>query len=102
MRNQTVDLGVETMFNVRLRNEITTELRDAYKMVLEDMMNSECGLLVGKYDARNGGKQFMFGVSTVMEWIACRVSDDTLDEFENLFLKNMLESERKAMLREAK
>lgn len=79
---------------------MTNELRDAYKMVLEDMMNSECGLLVGKYDARNGGKQFMFGVSTVMEWIACRVSDDTLDEFSDLFLKNMLESERKAFAKE--
>lgn len=79
---------------------MTNELRNAYKMVLEDMMNSECGLLVGKYDARNGGKQFMFGISTVMEWIACRVGDDTLDEFENLFLKNMLESERKAFAKE--
>jgi hypothetical protein len=55
---------------------------------------------VGKYDARNGGKQFMFGVSTVMQWIASRMGDDTLDEFENLFLKNMLESERKAFNKE--
>lgn len=83
-----------------VNTKITNELRDAYKMVLEDMINSECGLLVGKYDARNGGKQFMFGVSTVMEWIASRVGNDTLDEFENLFLKNMLESERKAGINE--
>jgi hypothetical protein len=73
------------------------KLQEAYKMVYEDMLQSECGLLVGNYDAVNGGKQFMYGISTVMEWIAYRVSEEEYNAFSDVFIKNMLDSERKAL-----
>ena len=71
------------------------ELTKAYEMVLNDIVNSGCGLMIGKFDAKNGEEHFMYGISTVMEWIAYRVSDEVGDEFSDLFIKNMIESEKK-------
>jgi hypothetical protein len=73
------------------------KLQEAYKMVYEDMIRSEGGLLVGSYDAVNGKKQFMYGISTVMEWIAYHVSEEEGDAFSDVFIKNMLDSEKKAL-----
>jgi hypothetical protein len=71
-------------------------VQDAYRIVFNDMMNSGCGLLVGKYDAKNGNEKYMFGVDTVMEWIAYKVSEVQGDDFSELFTKNMVESQKKA------
>lgn len=71
-------------------------VQDAYRIVFNDMMNSGCGLLVGKYDAKNGNEKYMFGVDTVMEWIAYKVSEAQGDDFSELFTKNMIESQKKA------
>lgn len=71
-------------------------IQDAYRIVFNDMMNSGCGLLVGKYDAKNGNEKYMFGVDTVMEWIAYKVSEAQGDDFSELFTKNMVESQKKA------
>lgn len=71
-------------------------IQDAYRIVLNDILNSGCGLMVGEYDAKNGSDQFMHGISTVMEWIAYRVSEVDGDEFSDLFIKNMIASEQKA------
>lgn len=71
-------------------------VQDAYRIVFNDMMNSSCGLLVGKYDAKNGNEKYMFGVDTVMEWIAYKVSEAQGDDFSELFTKNMVESQKKA------
>jgi hypothetical protein len=67
-------------------------IQDAYRIVLNDMMNSGCGLLVGEYDARNGDISYISGVSTVMEWIAYKVSEETGDDFSTLFTKNVIKS----------
>ena len=75
-------------------------IQDAYRIVFNDMMNSGCGLLVGEYDARNGDEKFMYGISTVMEWIAYRVSEEDYDEFNDLFTKNLIKSEQKALTEE--
>lgn len=75
---------------------MTDTVKDAYRIVFNDMMNSECGLLVGKYDAKNGNEKYMFGVDTVMEWIAYKVSEVQGDDFSELFTKNMVESQKKA------
>ena len=69
--------------------------QDAYRIVFNDMMNSGCGLLVGQYDAKNGKAEFMHGIATVMEWIAYRVSEEQGDDFSDLFVKNLTESEKK-------
>lgn len=71
--------------------------QDAYRIVFNDMMNSGCGLLVGQYDAKNGKEDFMHGIATVMEWIAYRVSDEQGDDFSDLFVKNLIESEKKVL-----
>lgn len=75
---------------------MTNTIQDAYRIVFNDMMNSGCGLLVGKYDAKNGNEKYMFGVDTVMEWIAYKVSEVQGDDFSELFTKNMVESQKKA------
>ena len=75
---------------------MTNTVQDAYRIVFNDMMNSGCGLLVGKYDAKNGNEKYMFGVDTVMEWIAYKVSEVQGDDFSELFTKNMVESQKKA------
>lgn len=75
---------------------MTNTVQDAYRIVFNDMMNSGCGLLVGRYDAKNGNEKYMFGVDTVMEWIAYKVSEAQGDDFSELFTKNMVESQKKA------
>ena len=74
---------------------MTNTVKDAYRIVFNDMMNSECGLFVGKYDAKNGNKDFMHGINTVMEWIAYRASEKQGEEFSAMFCDNMIESQEK-------
>ena len=75
-------------------------LAKAYEMVLNDIVNSGCGLMVGKYDAKNGEDSFMHGISTVMEWIAYRVSDEVGDDFSDTFCNNLIESEQRAEVKD--
>ena len=70
-------------------------VQDAYRIVFNDMMNSGCGLLVGKYDAKNGDEKFMHGIDVVMEWIAYRASEKQGEEFSAMFFDNMIESQEK-------
>lgn len=79
-----------------------SRLQDAYRMVYNDILNSGCDLLLGKYDAKNGSKQLMYGIDVVMEWIAYRVSEADGDAFSDLFLNNMIESEKRALTKESK
>lgn len=74
---------------------MTDTVKDAYRIVFNDIINSECCLLVGKYDAKNGNKNFMYGINTVMEWIAYRVSEKQGEEFSAMFLDNMIDSQEK-------
>lgn len=72
---------------------IDEEKKAAYKIVFDDLCN--IGLFTGKYDGANGNEHFMYGVSTVMEFIAMGISEDCYNKFDDSFIKNMLESERK-------
>lgn len=63
---------------------------NAFKIVLEEL--KKINLFVGIYDAKNGNENFMYGISCVMECIANKAGDE---EFSDLFLNNMCESERK-------
>lgn len=74
---------------------MTNTVKDAYRIVLNDMMNSGCGLLVGKYDAKNGDEKFMHGIDVVMEWIAYKASEKQGEEFSAMFFDNMIESQEK-------
>jgi hypothetical protein len=63
------------------------------KDLIEKM--SECGLFIGKYDARNGNENFMHGIGTVMEYLAYEVSEEYGDNFSDMFTKNIIDSENK-------
>lgn len=69
--------------------------QEAFKIVLEELR--ACPLFMGYYDSAHGNKNFMYGVSTVMEVIADRAdpNGELLREFANDFLKNLLDSEDK-------
>lgn len=66
----------------------------AYKIVYDDLM--KINLFKGIYDAKNGKKEFMHGIATVMECIALGVSDECYDMFQNEWTKNIIASEEKA------
>lgn len=64
----------------------------AYKIVLNDLL--KCNMFVGIYDAKHGNSSFMYGIGTVMENIAYSINDKTGDSFSELFIKNMVKSEK--------
>ena len=75
---------------------MTKELRKKIiKSVIEELM--ECELFCGKYDAKNGNEHFMHGIATVMECLALEVSEEYSERISNIFIKNMIESEEKAL-----
>lgn len=66
-------------------------LKNAYKLVYDDMVKSS-GLFVGHFDAKNGNKNFMYGIGTIMEFIALNAGEQTYDEFEKIWLENFEKS----------
>jgi hypothetical protein len=75
--------------------ELTREEKQTIQKVVEHM--GECDLFSGRYDAKNGNKKFMYGVSLVMEYLAYLVSEEYGEEFDTKFVKNMAESEKKCL-----
>ena len=69
--------------------------KTAYEIVFKDLTNS-ISFFNGNYDARNGKVDYMYGISTVMEFIAYSISDEVGDNFSNEFIKNMILSEERA------
>lgn len=65
--------------------------------VLKDILDhmKEVGLFIGKYNAIQGKSDFMYGIQIVMEYLAYNVSDEYGEEFSDMFIKNMIESENK-------
>lgn len=61
--------------------------------LFEKMKN--CNLFMGKYNAKYGKQEFMYGVGTVMEFIAYEISEETYENFSKEFTKNMLDSQAK-------
>ena len=74
--------------------ELTREEKQTIQKVVEQM--SECGLFCGRYDAKNGSKKFMYGINTVMEYLAYLVSEEFGEQIDSEFLKNMKKSEESA------
>ena len=69
---------------------------EAYKIVLDDIMNDGPSMFMGTFDAKNGDKAFMFGIETVMEMIAYNASEQDYFDFDKIFTKNFMESLDKA------
>ena len=68
--------------------------KEAYKIVLEDLLDKNIGLLQGKYDAINGNKHFMYGINVVMSAIAYSISDEVGGRFDCMFYENMEKSKK--------
>ena len=69
--------------------------KKAYKIVYRDLM--KVGLFRGHYDAKNGKEDgYMYGISSVMENIAFRVSEEKANEYMEIFATNFLSSKKKA------
>lgn len=76
-------------------------LDELYQEVYHNLMTKGPRLFRGRYDATNGNEQFMYGVSMVMEYIASMAGDEFYEEFDKIFLKNMIQSKRLAEQRKA-
>ena len=66
---------------------------DVRALVLEMM---ECSMFRGEYDAKHGEESFMYGIATVMEYLAAKVDEDFCQEVSDIFAKNMVKSLDKA------
>lgn len=71
-------------------------MKVAYQLVYSDMIASGPKMFRGHYDAKHGNNSFMYGICTVMEFIADKVSPEIYDKFSTEFVKNMNKSEEKA------
>ena len=63
------------------------------KKVIETIMQNE-GLFAGNYDAVNGNPDFMYGISSLLEYLAYAVDETFGNKIDDAFLKNMLKSEK--------
>lgn len=63
----------------------------AYQIVLKDMMLNGPDMFKGVYDARNGNDSFMYGIQTVMEYIASSIDENSHQIFSDMFTRNMVE-----------
>lgn len=68
--------------------------KEVYKAILDELC--ECPLFRGQYDAKNGNAHYMFGIWTVMEFLACKVSEEEQDKFNEMFATSMCMSEEEA------
>ena len=55
----------------------------------------ECPMFRGEYDAKNGDESFMYGIATVMEYLASCVDDIFYQEISDVFIHNMAKSQEK-------
>ena len=62
------------------------------QLVLEMM---ECPMFRGEYDAKNGSESFMYGIATVMEYLASCVDDIFYQSVSDEFTRNIVKSQEK-------
>lgn len=72
--------------------ELTDNERAILKKIVENMR--ECGLFAGKFDAKNGNVNFMYGIGTVMEHLTSLISEEYCDEYQKEFINNFERSLR--------
>lgn len=72
--------------------KLNTNEKEVLKGIIKEM--SEIGIFTGKYDAKNGKEDFMYGIEAVMECLAYMVSDEYGDSFSDTFIKNLIASEQ--------
>ena len=74
--------------------ELTRNERLALMKVFKNLC--KCDLFIGKYDAKNGNPNFMYGIATVMENLAYLISENVGQTFHTTFTNNLIISEKKA------
>ena len=62
------------------------------QLVLEMM---ECPMFRGEYDAEHGNESFMYGIATVIEYLASLADDTFCQEVSDVFTHNMVKSQEK-------
>ena len=67
--------------------------RLAFGVVLDELC--KIGLFTGKYDAKHGSDDFMYGVFAVMSCISEKVSDEEYESFCEVFGENIAASKLK-------
>lgn len=72
--------------------ELTDNEREMLKKIVDKMR--KCDLFAGKFDAKNGNVDFMYGIETVMEYLTRLISKEYCDEYEKEFLNNFERSLR--------
>lgn len=72
--------------------ELTNNEREVLKKIVENMR--ECGLFVGRFDAKNGNVDFMYGIETVMEYLTSLISEEYCDEYQKEYINNFKRSLR--------
>lgn len=70
------------------------KIKEAYQIVINDIQ-SKSGMLMGKYDAKNGNDHFMYGVATVIEFLAYEAGDLIGNKIMEDFNSNIRESKEK-------
>ena len=68
--------------------------QEAYKIVFEDLIQEPIARGVYKSNKDVNYEYFMYGICNVMETIAYRVSEKCYEQFDYMFLYNMMESEK--------
>lgn len=66
--------------------------QEAYKIVYNDILNRGIGLFLGQFDAKNGKPEFMYGISTLMDFIAYESSEKDYDDFQIIWFENFQKS----------
>ena len=67
--------------------------KEEIRKLVSKMM--ECPMFRGEYDAKNGSEYFIYGISTVMEYLASCVDDTFYQEVSDIFAHNMVKSQEK-------
>lgn len=73
--------------------ELTKNERMALMKVFKNLC--KCDLFIGKYDAKNGNPNFMYGIATVMENLAYLISENVGQTYHTTFTNNLIKSENK-------
>ena len=66
--------------------------QDAYRIVYNDILNRDIGLFLGKFDAKNGKPEFMYGIRVLMDFIAYKKREKDYDDFQKIWFENFQKS----------
>ena len=67
--------------------------KEEIRQLVSKMM--ECPMFRGEYDAEHGNESFMYGISTVMEYLSSQVDDTFCQNVSDIFNSTMVKSQEK-------